>query len=237
MRAETKVDLILSLYKRMGIYSRMRSSLRVKLSEIDAFRRYIDHGDHLTIVNIIKAKYITDYILPIYNEKELENLILTYIYQSADELIQKGTAEAINYESGLFTGPYFNKIAEAFANPYDLWTSPTYLVIVSPLAKAISNRLKVLAESLKIIESGSVKDMIQVISLPDPSMLEARSSERLISAEAALAARFFKKIEDFTKGRPTFYQENLSSTVASMAHTAIEQKILNSKKYLNHGLI
>jgi hypothetical protein len=237
MRAVTKVDLILSLYKRMGTYSRMRSSLKVKLLQMDAFRRYIDHNDTSTIVNVIKMKYTSDYVLPVYNERELENLILTYIYQSADKLIQKGTAEAINYESGLFTGPYFNKIAEAFANPYDLWTSPTYLIIVSPLAKAISNRLKVLAESLRVIESGSVKDMIQVISLPDPSMLEARTSERLISSEAALAARFFDTIEDFTKGRPTFYQENLSSTVASMAHTAIEQKIMNSKKYLNHGLI
>jgi hypothetical protein len=221
----------------MGTYSRMRSSLKVKLSEIDAFRKYIDHNDLTTITNVIKAKYTSDYVLPIHNEKELENLILTYIYQSADALIQKGTAEAINYESGLFTGPYFNKIAEAFANPYDLWTSPTYLVIVSPLAKAIANRLKVLAESLRNIEKGSVKDMIQVISLPDPSMLEARQSERLISSEAALAARFFDKFEDFTKGRPTFYQENLSSTVASIAHKALEGKILNSKKYLNHGLI
>lgn len=230
-------DLILSLYTRTGTYARMRKHLKYKLQMIHAFRTYIVTNNPQKILAVIKQRYTGDYELPQYNDKELDNFILTNIYQSASKLIQKGTAEALNYNTGLFTGAYFNKFAEALANPQDLWTSPTYLIIKSPLAQAITNRLKILAESLRVIENGSVKDMIQVISLPDPASLEQRQSERIISAEAALASRFFDQIEEHTKGRPPFYQENLSSTVAHKAYTDMNQRILNVDQYLTHGLI
>lgn len=230
-------DLILSLYKRVGTYSRERKHLRVKLEMIHAFRKYKESLDSMYLIKVIKGIYPGNYELPLYSDKELEHLILSTIYTSASALIQKGTAEAVNYETGLFQGSYFNKIAEAFANPYDLWTSPTYLIITSPLAQAISNRLKALAESLTNIGSGSVMDMIKVISLPDPSMLEQRQSERLINAEAALAQRFFKQFEEHVKGRPPFYQENMGSSVAYMAHQKLNSKIINSEKYRTYGLI
>jgi hypothetical protein len=223
-------DLILSLYKRVGTYSRERKHLQLKLRMLHSFRKFTVTNEYDSLVQTIKEMYPGNYELPLYNSRELEHMMLSTLYTSASALIQKGTAEALEYNTGLVSGAYYNKFAEALANPNDLWTSPYELILQSPLAQAILNRLNSLTKSLRTIESGSVREMIQVISLPDPSMLEQRQSERIISAEAALASRFFKEFENHTNGRPPFYQENLSSTVASIKEAELAQMISNSKR-------
>lgn len=229
-------DLILSLFKRAQTYSRMRKHLLHKVEMLHSFRKFIDENNYDLLISKIKRMYPEDYYLGEGHREETINLINTYIYVSANKLIQRGTADAIKYETGLLTGPYFNKIAEALANPRDLWTSPTYLIISSPLYRAVTNRLEVLVSSLAKAD-GDIKDMIKVIALPDPAYLEQRQSERIINAEAALASKFFDAIQNHTYGRPHFFEPNLSASMARSIFRKVEGKILNRDRYLTHGLI
>jgi len=227
-------DLILNLLKRTGTYSRMRANIKVKLEGLHAMRLFITDGKSERIVSHITKIYKDQwYHLP-KEDEALNNFILSYIYLSASSIIQKGTAQALNYESTLFT-EYFNKVAAALADPYT-YTSAYYQILMNPIAQALRNRFKALAESLSNLERGSVKDMIQAISLPDPSILEQRSSVRIINTEAALAEKFFDSIDNHVKGRPIPYEENLSSTVAWIQYDRINSKLLNSDQYKTYGL-
>lgn len=228
-------DLILNLLKRTGTYSRMRANIRDKLEGLHAMRIYITDGKSERIISHITKIYKDSwYHLP-KDENELNEFILRYIYYSASSLIQKGTVQTLNYKNTLFT-TYLNKVATALVCPYSINTSPYYRILMGPITQALRNRFKALAESLSKIESGSVKDMIQVISLPDPSVLEQRSSVRIINTEAALAEKFFASIDNHIKERPVPYEENLSATVAWIQYDELNSKLLNSKQYVTYGL-
>lgn len=228
--------LILNLLKRLGYYSRVRSNLSLRIRGLHAFTKFIRDDNLEGIVQHIKEKYGDRwYHLPT-KVDDLNHFILSNIYTASTQVIQAKTRDAMNYEVGLFKELY-PRMAPALADGVDMWTSSYWLILMSPITMGVRNRLKALAKSFTSIENGSVKDMVQAIALPDPSMFQQRRSTEVMNTSAELANKFFNQIEEHIQQRPPHYQENMSGTMAHTVYNRLNGMLLNEHKYRTYGLI
>jgi hypothetical protein len=232
-------NLLISLLRRLNIHARQRKGLSIKIENLHAFRKYTTTGNVSVIENRLKALY-PDYIYPLPNNNEdMNHWIRTYIYISVDRIIQRLTAQYLDYHTSLFQGSYFTKFAPALADPYHIWTSPVWLILKSPITQSLINRLRNLSRSLyDSHKNDDVRSLVQVISLPDPSILEQRSAERILGSEAETANRFFRCVDNhLIYNRPPHIDINMQNIVADNAYTKLNTMLMNAKSKETFGLI
>jgi hypothetical protein len=226
-------SLLMSLIRRSNTFSRMRGSLRIKIMNLHAFSEYAKSGKTEKLIERIKELYPDSWITLPNNEEDLNHWIRTYIYMSADRIIQRLTAENLDYSTGLLQGNYMNRFGPALADSSHILISPVWLILQSSLTRAVINRLRDLGRSLiSSMNDGSIRSLVQTISLPEPSMLEQRNSVRIANATAELADRYFRSVEDHVMHhRPPHVDINLSHLIVSNAYDRLNNQLLNSEKY------
>lgn len=226
--------LIVSLLKDLSYYSKERKNLLLKIEGLNAFMRYIHDNETTLIINHIKKVYKNDWFHLPTTADELTVFLNNYIVMANINVINKKTSAAATF-SHTWIHEMAGRMSYALADGNDIWTSPSWLVLMSPITEALRNKLKLLKESLN--KSGSIKEITSSIDLPDESLFHERSSVSILNTRAELASKFYAELSTHIKGRPPSYPGNLSELMAHQVYDQLNGYMLNEHKYRTWGLI